>query len=132
MKLHLVDRDTQFKIRADPDLIRQVFMNLFDNCVKYGETNTDILVKLHIQKSTNDLMIEVVGTSAPVPQELRERIFDLGFRGENARQVVASGTGLGLYICRAIVAVYKGTIQYKARPSANESTFNIRIPGGWV
>src|ERR1700730_8679575 len=27
MKLHLVDRDTQFKIRADPDLIRQVFMN---------------------------------------------------------------------------------------------------------
>ena len=132
MKIHLVDSDTQFKVEADPDLLRQVFMNLFDNCVKYGEASSDILVKPHIQKKSGDLIVEVVGTSAAVPQELRQKIFELGVRGENARQIVASGTGLGLYICREICSVYKGTIEYKARPAANESTFTIRLPGGYT
>ena len=132
MQIHLVDSNTQFKVPADPDLLRQVFMNLFDNCVKYGEPNTDILVKHHIQRKSNDLIIEVVGTSKAPPKELREKIFELGVRGENARQIVASGTGLGLYICRAIVSVYEGAIEYKARPAANESTFTIRLPGGYV
>jgi K+-sensing histidine kinase KdpD len=106
-------------------------MNLFDNCVKYGNSNTDIIVKPHIQKKTNDLIVEVIGISAPVPVDIRDRIFELGFRGENARQVVASGTGLGLYICRMIVSVYKGTVDYNSRPATQESIFTIRIPGAW-
>jgi signal transduction histidine kinase len=132
MQIHLVDSNTQFKVQADPDLLRQVFMNLFDNCVKYGEANTDILIKPRIQRKSNDLIIEVVGTSTPPPLELREKIFELGVRGENARQIVASGTGLGLYICRAITNVYEGSVEYKTRPAANESTFTIRLPGGYL
>lgn len=131
MNVRLLDQDRQYKINADPDLIRQVFMNLIDNCVKYGNSNTDIIVKPHIQKKTNDLIVEVIGISAPVPSDIRERIFELGFRGENARQVVASGTGLGLYICRLIVSVYQGTIEYSSRAAASESIFTIRIPGAW-
>jgi signal transduction histidine kinase len=130
MKIHLVDRETQHKVYADKDLLRQVFINLFDNCVKYGHDATDIIVKSHIQKSSGDLLIEVVNSSDPVPKDLWNRIFEAGFRGENARQVVASGSGLGLYICREIVSVYKGFIEYRGR--TNESTFTIRLPGAWV
>ena len=130
MKIHLVDRDVQFKVHADQDLLRQVFINLFDNCVKYGHAHSDIIVKSHIQKRTNDLLIEVINSSDPVPRELWEQIFEAGFRGQNARQLVASGTGLGLYICRLIVSVYEGTIDYRGK--TNESTFTIRLPGAWI
>jgi signal transduction histidine kinase len=98
MRIHLYDRDVQYRIKADRDLLRQVFINLFDNAVKYGTNETDVLVKCHIQKSTKDLIVEVSNFSDPIPREHWERIFDAGFRGENARQIVASGTGLGLYL----------------------------------
>src|SRR5262249_30973880 len=61
MKIHLVDQNTQYKIEADPDLIRQIFMNLLDNAVKYGERNTDIVVKCTIPKKSTELIIEVAG-----------------------------------------------------------------------
>lgn len=130
MKIHLVDRETQHKVNADRALLRQVFINLFDNCVKYGHQETDVIVKCHIQKSSNDLLIEIVNSSDPVPRELWEKIFEAGFRGENARRIVASGTGLGLYICREIVSVYGGAIEYRGRPT--ESVFTIRLPGAWI
>jgi K+-sensing histidine kinase KdpD len=131
MTIHMVDRDIQFKVKADPDLLRQVFINLFDNGVKYAHRSTDITVRSHIQKKSNDLLIEVINESDPIPRELWERIFEVGFRGENAQRLIASGTGLGLYICRLIVSVYEGTITYTAGRS-NESVFTIRLPGAWV
>lgn len=131
MKIHLVDRETQYKISAEPDLLRQVFINLFDNGVKYAHPATDITVKSHIQRKTNDLLIEVINHSDPIPRELWNRIFEVGFRGENAQRLIASGTGLGLYICRLILSVYEGSITYSGGRS-NESIFTIRLPGAWV
>src|SRR5262249_32823032 len=40
MKIHLVDRETQYKIKADKDLLRQIFINLFDNAIKYGNEDS--------------------------------------------------------------------------------------------
>ena len=131
MKIHLVDRDTQHKVNADPSLLRQVFINLFDNAVKYANSSTDVIVRSHIQKKSNDLLIEVINQSDPIPRELWERIFEVGFRGENAQRLVASGTGLGLYICRLITNVYDGSISYSAGRKG-ESVFTIRLPGAWV
>jgi len=131
MKIHLTDRETQYKVKADRALLRQVFINVFDNCVKYGSQATDIIVNCHIQKKSGDLMLEIINNGVPVPRELWGRIFEAGFRGENARQLVATGTGLGLYICKLILAVYRGTIDYRGR-SNSESVFTIRIPGAWV
>jgi signal transduction histidine kinase len=131
MKIHLVDRDTQVKVHADPDLLRQVFINLFDNGVKYAHSSTDITVRTHIQKKSSDLLIEVISHSDPIPRDLWERIFELGFRGENAQKLIASGTGLGLYICKLILEVYEGSIAYSSN-RAQESVFTIRLPKAWI
>jgi K+-sensing histidine kinase KdpD len=131
MKIHMVDPETQYKVRADPDLLRQVFINLFDNGVKYAHPSTDIIVRTHIQKKSNDLLIEVINQSDPIPRELWDKIFDVGFRGENAQRLIASGTGLGLYICRLIVSVYNGSITY-AGTRSGESVFTIRLPGAYL
>jgi K+-sensing histidine kinase KdpD len=130
MKIHLVDRETQYKIMAEPALLRQVFINLFDNGVKYAHHSTDIIVRCHIQKKSQDLLIEVINQSDGLPKELWEKIFELGFRGENAQRLVASGTGLGLYICRLILRVYNGSITYAATGAG--SVFTIRLPGASI
>jgi signal transduction histidine kinase len=133
MNIHLEDPKTQYKLPCDPDLLRQVFMNIFDNAVKYGAPNTVIRVTTGIQNSTKDTVIEVSGMSVPVPRSERDRIFDVGYRGTNASEIIASGTGLGLYICKMIVEeVYGGKIGYRTQKSATESVFTIKLPGGWI
>ncbi|HRF09932.1 MAG TPA: HAMP domain-containing sensor histidine kinase [Xanthobacteraceae bacterium] len=133
MKVHLEDRETQYKISADPDLIRQVFMNIFDNGVKYGIEGSTLLVETRQQKSTGDLRIMVSGYSPPVPQNQRPQMFEMGFRGQNALDEVASGTGLGLYICRMIVqGVYGGQIRYSTEEHGQKSIFTINFGQVWI
>lgn len=63
------------------------------------------------------------------PDEMRH-IFDLGYRGSNAKKVVASGTGLGLYICKKIVERdHKGNL-YVETEGGNGIKFTIKLPRG--
>jgi signal transduction histidine kinase len=129
MKIHLEDRETQYKVEGNPDLLRQVFMNLFDNAVKYGQPGTEVRVVPTVQKKTNSLLIRVSGHSISIPSEERESIFSLGYRSGSARDRVASGTGLGLYICRMILnRVHSASIEVETSRSTGETTFLLRFP----
>lgn len=126
----LNDRRTQNRCSAHPDLIRQVLMNIFDNCAKYSMDNTGVLVKQWIQRRTGMAMITITNTPKyPISNLDLNRIFDLGFRGENAKRSVASGTGLGMYICKQIIEdLHGGALQ--AGRERDQLRFDIRIPGG--
>ncbi len=133
IKIHLDDRETQYKVEGNLDLLRQVFMNIFDNAVKYGQKDSEVRVKPWIQKRTNSLLIRVAGRSVTIPLEERERIFELGYRGGAAREVLSSGTGLGLYICRMILdRVHSATISVERSSPAGESAFLLRFPTYFV
>ena len=106
-------------------------MNIFDNCVKYGAINSDIGVKQWIQSDTGMAIITVSGkSSVPLNPSEMDKVFELGFRGSNARKVIASGTGLGLYICKQIVENTHGgrlLIQGEGREGI---LFTIKLPHG--
>lgn len=129
IRITLRDRVTQNAVIARPELVRQVLMNIFDNCVKYGRFGSTVLVDQRIQSSTGDALIEI--RSVPEHQISvtdMDKIFDLGFRGSNAKLTVASGTGLGLHICKEILGLYDGslTVQHE-----NDGlVFTIKLPGG--
>ena len=79
-------------------------MNIFDNCVKYSANNSIVTINQWVQKYTNSAMISVSSRpSYAVASADLPRLCDLGFRGNNATKVVASGTGIGLYISKKIV-----------------------------
>lgn len=131
IEISLIDRRSQNKVGGHPELIRQVLMNIFDNCIKYGAISSKIEVNQWIQSSTNMAVITIKGRSRhPLNQAEIKKIFDLGYRGSNAKKIVASGTGLGLYICRQIVErEHRGTIHVQADNSDN-ILFTIKLPGG--
>lgn len=130
IRIELEDRVTQNKVIGHPELIRQVLMNIFDNCTKYGKFGSTIDVKQWIQANTDSAIITIRGESkySLDPGDL-ERIFELGFRGGNAKKTVASGTGLGLYICRQIVDRHKGVITVQ-NDGPSGILFTIKLPGG--
>lgn len=57
--IHLVDRSTQYAVHGSPDLLRQVFMNLFDNAVKYSDEGTQVRITPRKQKKTGGLIVDV-------------------------------------------------------------------------
>jgi two-component system sensor histidine kinase KdpD len=99
---------------VDPVLLEQVFFNLLDNACKYAPAGTT--VKIWAKKTPDYVAIEVVDQGLGIPQEDREKVFDMFYRVDMG-DAQKAGTGLGLAICRGIVEAHGGTI--RAEPGMN-------------
>jgi signal transduction histidine kinase len=128
IEIRLTDFNTQFIVPGHADLLRQVFSNIFDNGVKYGDDDSVIEVTPWAQKRTGHLLIEIRGRGRKFSHDEKERIFELGYRGEEAKQARASGAGIGLYLCRRILEVaHSATIEAEVA-GVDETIFRMRFP----
>lgn len=130
MKIFLTDKATQNKVAGHPELIRQVLMNIFDNCIKYGNFGSDVSVEQWIQSNTNDAIITIrAEPEEPIEAGELDKIFELGFRGTNAKALVASGTGIGLYVCKQLVETKHGG-KITCQSDREYLLFTIKLPNG--
>ncbi|HMW71201.1 MAG TPA: HAMP domain-containing sensor histidine kinase [Cellvibrionaceae bacterium] len=131
MKIRVENKHIQNAIKGDPDLLRQVFMNIVDNYIKYGREGCTVIVNHWIQRKTNDIIIKFEGESIPFSSD--ENIFGLGVRGKDAEGETSSGSGLGLHICKLIVEkIFGGKISAEYISGRKSSVFEIRIPNGFI
>lgn len=128
IRLELMDRETQYRLMVRPELLRQVFINMFDNWLKYGLQDQTVRVMSHTN-SKAELVIELIGRSVGFDNNDAERLFNLGFRSQQAKDKVAQGSGLGLYICKQIVTrALNGQITAEHRLKTKESVFRVAVP----
>lgn len=130
MKLNLTDRRTQYKIYVRPELIKQVFINLFDNWVKYGLEGAKVEINPKIN-AKGYLVVEMIGKSIGFPNSDAEKIFSFGHRSATAEEKIAQGSGIGLFICNQIVIrEIGGKITASHDSSSGVTAFRIAIPQG--
>ncbi len=91
-------------IPFDSLLIEQVFMNLFDNAIKYSPRGTPL--ELSASESFYTVTVELADRGPGIVQGDEERIFEKFVRGRGA----GGGVGLGLAICRTIINAHGGKI----------------------
>ncbi len=96
-----------FSIKADPARLKQVFVNIIGNAVKYTMTGS-IQVKLTVKEDW--LEIRVIDTGIGMSAQERERLFQKFYRIKNDKTKNIVGTGLGLWITREIVNMMSGRI----------------------
>jgi K+-sensing histidine kinase KdpD len=131
LRIEVKDKHIQNAIKGDPDLLRQVFMNIIDNYVKYGLYGSTLYIQHWIQKKTSTLIITLEGKSIPFDKD--EDIFLLGIRGKYAQDKTSSGSGLGLHICKLIIEkIFHGTITASHIPDRGTSVFEIRLPNAFL
>ncbi len=108
----------------DPDRIREVITNLFDNAVKYTPKG-----KITIGLTGDEKIVQcyVKDTGVGIPLGDVPHLFQKFYRVDNSSTRTIGGTGLGLFICRKIVELYEGRIWVESELDKG-STFYINLP----
>ncbi len=112
------------QIYADPELFRQLLVNLLDNAIKYTPEGGEISLSV-LHRTSQKVQFTVSDTGPGIPPEKQERIFEGHFR--LPRDQEQEGYGLGLALCSKIVRAHYGQIWVNSS-LGNGSCFNFTLP----
>jgi two-component system phosphate regulon sensor histidine kinase PhoR len=112
-------------IEANPSRLKELFINLVENGIKYNKENGS--VKITVSCSSEYALIRISDTGIGIPEEDKDRVFERFYRVDKSRSKATGGTGLGLSIVKHIVLLYKGTINLESTVGKG-TTIEIRLP----
>lgn len=113
-----------YYVKADPDRLREVVTNIFDNAVKYTDAGK---VTIGLTGDQNVVQFYVRDTGQGIPAEDVPHLFQKFYRVDNSATRTIGGTGLGLFICKKIVELYQGRIWVESQVGKGSSFF-INLP----
>lgn len=125
IKLDYYFDDKEIEILSNRDYIKQIFLNLVDNAIKYTPENKKI--EVYVKKESKNITIKVIDEGVGIPKEDINRIFERFYRVDKARSRDVGGTGLGLAITKHIVKSLDGTIVVNSELNKG-SEFIVTIP----
>ena len=111
-------------IQADPNKLKQVFINLLMNASQAMPDGGTLSVRTALVAG-EEVEAVLTDTGPGIPADVRERIFEPFFSTKREGE----GTGLGLYICRNIVAEHEGRLLLESEPGQG-ATFRVVLPIG--
>ena len=112
-------------VRGDPARLRQLFLVLLDNAVRYSKSKG--AVKVEIGSADGEVRVRVSDRGIGIPPEEMEGIFERFRRGGRAAAMNEEGLGLGLPVAKAIVEAHKGRIEMASSPGEG-TTVTVALP----
>ena len=100
-------------IRGDYDRLKQVFINILDNAIKYS--NPGDIINVVAINYDDYVEISIRDHGPGIPEENLSRIFDAFYRVEEDRSRQIGGTGLGLSIVKSIVGSHNGHVRIESK-----------------
>lgn len=112
-------------VLGDSVRLRQLFLNLIDNAIKY--TPEHGTVEISLVRDHRYARVQIKDTGVGIPAEELPKIYDRFYRADKARTRELGGSGLGLSIAKWIVDIHGGTIAVESAVNAG-TTFTVSLP----
>jgi len=112
-------------VQTDPEMIRIVFQNILSNAVKYTPPEGKVAIDLGFSGSR--ISFTVADTGYGIPKSQQSKVFTKLFRADNIRSKETDGTGLGLYIAKAVIKELGGRINFESEENKG-TTFFVELP----
>ena len=102
----------------------QVILNIVDNAIKYTPKDSRILIET--AQEGDQAVIRVSDDGPGIPDEIKAHVFDMFYTGANKVADSRRGMGLGLALCRSIIAAHGGQIWVEDNsPHGTRFTFTL-------
>ena len=116
------------KVMGDADELQTAFINLFDNAVKYSADTPRISIRMKQSSLKNRVDIFIKDNGIGIPRSDLKRVFKRFYRVTNPAGNETKGTGLGLFIVKAVIEKHGGKISAQSRGEGLGSTFLVQLP----
>ncbi|WP_186430074.1 cell wall metabolism sensor histidine kinase WalK [Clostridium sp. BSD9I1] len=122
IRLHYhAESNKSYDVTGDKDKLKQVFINLISNALKFTEEQGDIWISLYTHNK--NVIVEIKDNGIGIKREDLAFIFERLYRGDKSRNEI-EGSGIGLTIAKSIVQLHSGSIDVKSEEGKG-TTFKV-------
>jgi len=115
------------KVQGDPDELRTAVTNILDNAIKYSGAKVDVSVEIDTPRK-NRVALHVHDRGVGIPRHELKRVFKRFYRVSNRSVSQVKGTGLGLFIVRAIARAHGGRVFAESAGESRGTTVTLELP----
>jgi two-component system, OmpR family, sensor histidine kinase SenX3 len=115
-------------LNADPVGLRTAVSNLLDNAIKYSGDKVEISVRLETADEDRLILLRVTDRGVGIPADELKRIFKRFYRVPGRNSFKVKGTGLGLFIVRAIAKAHGGKAYAASEGVGRGTTITLALP----
>lgn len=119
-----IEKHDKCIVSADATKLKQVFLNLVDNSIKYTPKG---FVKISLKRDGTNVVFSVSDNGMGISPETKAKLFEKFSRGEGGK-TNTGGSGLGLYLAQQIARAHKGDVVIDSEGLGKGSTFSVTIP----
>lgn len=116
-------QEEEIYVNCDKDMIIRIILNILSNSVKYGKKGGIIKVNLFVED--NNVYIKIKNDGAKIEKEIAPYIFDKFTKLNKAFNRIKEGSGLGLFLTKALVEIQGGNISLVSSNKGNEFIINM-------
>lgn len=109
---------------ADATRMRQVFINLLANSLKFSHAQDSIQVSMAV--ADREALTYVKDSGVGIPKDLLPRIFELFTQADGTAQ--KQGLGIGLALVRELISLHGGSVQVRSDGPGQGAEFTVRLP----
>ncbi len=114
------------KLTGLPDLFAQMLDKLVNNAVEFTDSGNPVKIRLTVED--DEAVLRIINDGPPLPQEMRDKIFDSMVSLRKNYGGSRTHLGLGLYVARLITEFHGGTISASDREDSQGVIVTVRIP----
>lgn len=121
------DANIKYNVNVDEGKIKQVFLNIIDNAIKYTPKGR---IDIYISKTKNNkVLVKIEDTGVGIKPEVLPNLFNKFVRAPDASKVNILGTGLGLYVAGQILKAHSGRAWGESQGQDKGSRFYVELVG---
>lgn len=121
-KLNLSLDFDEYELEGNDDMLRQVWVNLLDNAIKFSNEGGSLAVR--IRKEEGMLLVDVENSGSEIKEDDRQRVFQKFYRADAAHE--KEGNGIGLSIVGSIVRLHGGRVTVAC--GEGKTVFTVALP----
>ncbi|MBD3224398.1 MAG: hypothetical protein GF313_06690 [Caldithrix sp.] len=118
---------TPIYVRGKFEDYEKIFVNLINNAVRYTQDNGKVSIKTDVDVQNRFFVFQIVDNGIGIAEEDLEKIYNEFYRSENARKLIAFGTGLGLALVKQLIENCGGNISVSSKLNEG-TTFRVVLP----